>query len=195
MSFSDAPTLTHPLVRLEQLRPEHEAELSAAVAVGDLWRLWYTSIPSPEQMAAEIQRRLELQAQGSMAPFAVIDPVTGTAVGMTTYMNIDAPNRHVEIGSTWIGRSVQHTGLNKAAKLLLLSRAFEELDAVAVEFRTHWHNQQSRRAIAELGAKQDGVLRNHQIDRFGNLRDTVAFSITASEWPTVKHGLVARLDT
>lgn len=193
MSFADVPTLNHRLVRLEQLGLQHEADLSAAVAVGDLWQTWYTAIPSPEQMAGEIQRRLELQRLGQMAPFVVIDATSGRAVGMTTYMNIDEPNRRVEIGSTWIGRDVQRNGLNKAAKLLLLGYAFEQLDCIAVEFRTHWLNLQSRTAIAELGAKQDGVLRNHQIDRFGNLRDTVAFSIIASEWPTVKHGLIARV--
>lgn len=128
-----------------------------------------------------------------MAPFAVINPVSGRAVGMTTYMNIDEPNRRVEIGSTWISKDVQRTGLNQAMKLLLLEHAFETLDCVAVEFRTHFHNLQSRAAIAGLGAKQDGILRNHQIDRFGNLRDTVSFSIIASEWPTVRHNLVARV--
>lgn len=193
MSFADAPTLTHERVRLEQLSLAHEAELAEAVALDQLWTTWYTNIPSPEGMRAEIERRLALQAEGKMAPFAVIHPATGRAVGMTTYMNIDEPNRHVEIGSTWIGREVQRTGLNKAAKLLLLTRAFEELDCIAVEFRTHWHNQQSRRAIAELGAKQDGVLRNHQIGANGTLRDTVVFSITASEWPTVKLGLSSRI--
>ena len=114
-------------------------------------------------MAAEIDRRLKLQAEGRMAPWAVVSRSSGRAVGMTTYMNIDAPNRRVEIGSTWIGRDAQGTGVNPAAKLLLLARAFEELNCIAVEFRTHWHNGQSRAAIAKLGAKQDGVLRNHQV--------------------------------
>lgn len=190
MAFSDTPTLNHRLVRLEQLTLEHEAEL--AEAVGNLWAIWYTAIPSPESMNAEISRRLDLQRQGKMAPFAVINPANGRAVGMTTYMNIDEPNRRVEIGSTWISKDVQRTGLNQAMKLLLLQHAFETLDCVAVEFRTHFHNLQSREAISGLGAKQDGVLRNHQIDRFGNLRDTVSFSIIASEWQTVRHGLVSR---
>ena len=191
MSFSDAPSLSHSLVRLEQLALRHSAEL--AEAVGDLWEIWYTAIPSPEGMTTEIERRLNLQSQGKMAPFAVINPATGKAVGMTTYMNIDEPNKRVEIGSTWISSAVQRTGLNQAMKLLLLEHAFETLECVAVEFRTHFHNQQSRTAIAGLGAKQDGILRNHQIDRFGNLRDTVFFSVIASEWPTVKHGLISRV--
>lgn len=189
--MSNAPKLGHRLVTLEQLTPAHALELSTAV--GDLWKTWYTAIPSPDQMESEIERRLDLQRQGKMAPFAVINPESGTAVGMTTYMRIDEPNRRVEIGSTWISSAVQRTGLNQAMKLLLLEHAFETLECVAVEFRTHFHNQQSRTAIAGLGAKQEGILRNHQIDRFGNLRDTVCFSVIASEWPTVKHGLISRV--
>jgi len=118
---------------------------------------------------------------------------TGTAVGMTTFMNLDPANRRLEIGSTWLAKSAQRTGINTEAKLLMLGYAFDELDCVAVEFRTHWHNLQSRRAIAELGAKQDGVLRNHQLWRDGTLRDTVVFSIIASEWPTVRLSLQERL--
>lgn len=191
MSFSVAPTLSHRLVTLEQLEVRHAIEL--AESVGDLWEIWYTAIPTPGEMIAEIERRHDLQVQGKMAPFAVIDPDSGRAVGMTTYMNIDEPNRRVEIGSTWISKEVQRSGLNQAMKLLLLDHAFETLDCIAVEFRTHIHNLQSRAAIAGIGAKQDGILRNHQIDRFGNLRDTVSFSIIASEWPTVRHGLISKV--
>lgn len=176
---------------LGQLFPFHSADL--AESVGDLCKIWYTAIPSPEQMSTEIERRLDLQTKGTMAPFVVMDPKTLKAVGMTTFMNIDEPNLRVEIGSTWISKEVQRTGLNQAMKLLLLQYAFETLECVAVEFRTHVHNLQSRAAIAGIGAKQDGILRNHQIDRFGNLRDTVSFSIIASEWPTVRHNLVSRV--
>ena len=168
MSYSIAPTLTHGLVSLEQLEIRHAVDL--AESVGDLWKIWYTSIPSPEEMVTEIERRLQLQNQGKMTPFAVINPVSGRAVGMTTYMNIDEPNRRVEIGSTWISKEVQRSGLNQAMKLLLLEHAFETLDCIAVELRTHWHNLQSRTAIAGIGAKQDGILRSHQIDKFGNIR-------------------------
>ena len=140
-------------------------------------------------MGAEIERRLASQRDGTMLPFAVIDPASSTAVGMTTYMNVDARNRRVEIGSTWYAKHVQRTALNTEAKRLLLAHAFETLDCIAVEFRTHWMNQQSRAAIARLGAKQDGVLRNHQIASDGTLRDTVVFSIVASEWPAVKSHL------
>lgn len=186
-----SPTvLTGPHVRLVPLSGEHHDALVQAVRDGELWQLWYTTIPSPEGMAAEITRRLDLQAKGSMCPFAVIDPGSGQAVGMTSYMNIDATNRRVEIGSTWYRRSVQRSPLNTEAKRLLLAHAFEQLDCIAVEFRTHFFNQQSRRAIERLGAKLDGVLRSHQINphpmAVGALRDTCVYSIVASEWPNVK---------
>lgn len=189
MSFTTDVTLTGQHVRLVPLRPEHHNDLVEATCDGELWKLWYTAIPSPEGMAAEIQRRLGLQKAGSMLPFAVLTP-QGQAVGMTTYMNIDAANRRVEIGSTWYRRSVQRTALNTEAKRLLLAHAFESLNCIAVEFRTHWFNQQSRRGIERLGAKLDGVLRSHQINQHpgaqGALRDTCVYSIVASEWPNVK---------
>ena len=161
---------------------------------GELWTLWYTTIPEPEKMGAEIDRRLALQTKGSMLPFAVIDNTTGKAVGMTTYMNVDAANRRVEIGSTWYAKRVQRSALNTQCKLLLLTHAFEKLDCIAVEFRTHFFNHQSRRGIERLGAKQDGILRNHQIAPNGTLRDTVVYSIIASEWPTVKAHLTYQLN-
>ncbi len=191
---AQAPVLENAWVRLEPLSPSHAGQLADAVSVGDLWKTWYTTIPTPEGMAADIDRRLALQATDRMAPWAVVSNTSGRAVGMTTYMNIDSPNRRVEIGSTWLSREAQGTGINPAAKLALLTRAFEDLDCIAVEFRTHWHNAQSRAAIAKLGAKQDGVLRDHQVMSDGSLRDTVVFSIIASEWPAVRRGLHARLD-
>ena len=193
MNFAQTPTLANDWVRLEALRPDHASDLAAAVSVGNLWETWYTHVPSPERMSAEIERRMGLQAEGRLAPWAIVDPATDKAVGMTTYLNIDEPNKRLEIGHTWIGRSVQGAGINPAAKLLLLTRAFEDLGCMAVEFRTHWHNRQSRAAIAKLGAKQDGVLRNHQLWPNGTIRDTVVFSIIDGEWSTVKAGLVDRL--
>ena len=186
-----APTpLAGQHVQLVPLSHAHHEELVEAVRDGELWNHWYTTIPTPEGMHAEITRRLDLQAQGSMCPFAVIDPASGRAVGMSTYMNIDAANRRVEIGSTWYRQSVQRTRLNTEAKRLLLSHAFEQLACIAVEFRTHVFNQPSRRAIERLGAKLDGVLRSHQINLHplaaGALRDTCIYSIVASEWPSVK---------
>jgi RimJ/RimL family protein N-acetyltransferase len=181
--------LAGALVRLEVLRPEHEAGLKDAVQDGRLWELWYTSIPAPDGMAQEIARRLELQAQGKMLPFTVFDAGTGAAIGMTTYMNVDALNRRVEIGSTWYRQSAQRSGANTECKLLLLSHAFEVLNCIAVEFRTHFFNQQSRRAIERLGAKQDGILRSHSVTPDGLLRDTVVYSIIAAEWPVVRRHL------
>lgn len=193
MNFAEVPVLFNQSARLEPLSAEHHDDLASAVRAGELWRTWYTRIPSPEAMAAEIDRRLALRSEGSMAPWAVIDPASGRAVGMTTYMNIDQPNRRLEVGYTWLGKQAQSTGINPAMKLLMLQRAFEELGCIAVEFRTHWHNHQSRAAIARLGAKQDGVLRNHAIFDNGTVRDTVVFSILNTEWPAVKAGLEHRL--
>jgi RimJ/RimL family protein N-acetyltransferase len=159
---------------------------------GGLWDLWYTSVPHPDKMKDEIDRRLALQASGSMLPFTVRRP-DGTIAGMTTYMNVDTPNKRVEIGSTWYCKAVQRSPLNTQCKLLLLQHAFEKLNCIAVEFRTHFFNQQSRTAIARLGAKQDGILRNHSVAPNGTLRDTVVFSIINSEWPTVKAHLTYQL--
>jgi len=188
--FATPVTLNGQHVKLVPLAPAHHDDLVQAVQDGELWNHWYTAIPRPEGMAAEIQRRLDLQAKGSMCAFTVVDPATGQAVGMTTYMNIDAANRRVEIGSTWYRGSVQRTPMNTEAKRLLLAHAFEQLNCIAVEFRTHFFNQQSRRAIERLGAKLDGVLRSHQINphplAVGALRDTCVYSIIASEWPNVK---------
>ena len=160
---------------------------------GELWKLWYTFVPKPEEMKKEIDRRLGLQKTGSMLPWTVFD-ADGKIAGMTTYMNVDAPNRRVEIGSTWYARRVQRSALNTQCKLLALAHAFEKLDCIAVEFRTHFFNQQSRRGIERLGAKQDGILRNHAIAPNGTLRDTVVFSIIAGEWPTVKAHLTYQLN-
>lgn len=193
MSWPTPVTLTGKHARLEPLSQAHHDDLVEAVRDGELWSLWYTFIPVPEKMQAEIDRRLGLQEKGSMLPFAVIDPQTNKAVGMTTYMNIDAINRRVEIGSTWYRKSVQRGPLNTDCKLMLLRHAFEELDCIAVEFRTHFFNHQSRRAIERLGAKFDGVLRNHMRQSDGALRDTAVYSIIASEWPTVRSHLTYQL--
>ena len=185
------PRITAPVtlqgrhVRLQPLSPDHAPALALAAQDGELWQLWYTAIPAPDRMAAEIERRLALQAAGSMLPWAVLD-ASGTPVGMTSYMNIDSAHQRVEIGSTWYARSVQRTALNTEAKRLLLAHAFEALDCIAVEFRTHRFNQQSRRAIERLGAQLDGMLRKHQRAANGTLRDSAVYSITADEWPTVR---------
>jgi RimJ/RimL family protein N-acetyltransferase len=189
----DPLTLTGTHATLAPLAAAHAAALGDAVRDGELWRLWYTSVPAPEQMDAEIARRLGLQAAGSMLPFTVLD-AAGVASGMTTYMNIDAVHRRVEIGSTWYAKRVQQTPLNTECKLLLLGHAFDTLDCIAVEFRTHVFNQPSRRAIERLGARLDGILRNHQRAANGTLRDTCVYSITQAEWPTVRTHLRWQLD-
>jgi RimJ/RimL family protein N-acetyltransferase len=171
---------------LVPLRPEHAAALAEASAEGELWRIWYTNVPKPEDMTGEIDKRLAKQAAGNCLPFAAIDPATGLAVGMTCYWNLDAEAKRVEIGATWYRRSVQRSPLNTECKRMLLGHAFETLDCIAVEFRTHFLNQQSRRAIERLGARLDGVLRNHIRDKNGDLRDTCVYSIIASEWPAVR---------
>lgn len=180
-------------VRLVPLEHAHHEGLVTAVRDGELWRLWYTLIPDPEGMAAEIDRRLGLQAAGAMLPFTVIAEPEGRIVGMTTYMHIDSVHKRLEIGSTWYARSVQRSALNTEAKLLLLGHAFEALGAIAVEFRTHFFNTASRRAIERLGARLDGILRNHQVAPNGTLRDTCVYSILPAEWPAVRANLMARL--
>jgi RimJ/RimL family protein N-acetyltransferase len=193
MPWPEPVTLVGPHARLEPLSHAHLDGLTEAVKDGELWKLWYTSIPKPEDMRKEIDRRLGLQKAGSMLPFTVFD-ASGEIVGMSTYMNVDAANRRVEIGSTWYAKSVQRSALNTQCKLSLLTHAFEQLDCIAVEFRTHFFNHQSRRGIERLGARQDGILRNHQIASNGTLRDTVVYSIIASEWPTVKAHLSFQLN-
>jgi len=185
MAWLEPVSLRGEHARLDPLSHEHHDALVEAVKDGELWRLWYTFVPKPADMTKEIDRRLGLQAAGSMLPFTVID-AEGRISGMTTYMNVDAPNRRVEIGSTWYAKRVQRSALNTQCKLLLMEHAFETLGCIAVEFRTHFFNTQSRRGIERLGAKQDGILRSHQIAPNGTLRDTVVYSIIAAEWPTVK---------
>ncbi|MSR98583.1 GNAT family N-acetyltransferase [Arthrobacter sp. BL-252-APC-1A] len=191
--FSTPVPIEGKTVRLEPLSADHVPGLIEAVRDGDLWNLWYTRIPTPEGMAAEVQSRLQQQAAGTMAPWAIRRLDTGALCGMTTYMNIKAEHRRVEIGSTWLAASAQRTGINAEMKYLLLTRAFEELDCIAVEFRTHWHNHASRAAIARLGAKQDGVLRSNEIWVDGSRRDVVVFSILDSEWSSVRLGLKHRI--
>lgn len=192
MSWLEPVILRAGEVSLVPLATTHHDELVEAAGDGELWKLWYTSVPSPAGMQQEIARRLGLQARGEMLPFAVL--AGGKAVGMTTYMNVDQVHRRVEIGSTWYRAGVQRTGLNTRCKLMLLGHAFEALDCVAVELRTHVMNTQSRRAIERLGAKLDGILRNHMRLANGTLRDTCVYSILPTEWPAVKANLTWQLE-
>jgi RimJ/RimL family protein N-acetyltransferase len=182
-------TLLGDYVRIDPLSVNHLNDLQDVVRDGELNLLWYTFIPNADDMLEEINKRLRLREMGSMQPFAIIDIATGLAIGMTTFMNIDATNRRVEIGSTWLSKSTQRTFINTECKLLLMAHAFEKLNCIAVEFRTHFINTQSRKAIERLGAKFDGILRNHSIMPNGTLRDTAVYSIIKSEWPTVKSHL------
>ncbi|SPB15959.1 GCN5 family N-acetyltransferase [Caballeronia novacaledonica] len=186
-------TLEGEHVRLVPLTREHEAALTAAASDGELWKLWYTFVPSPDKTRGYIDTALDMRDRLGAHPFAVIDAKTGDIVGSTRYFNVDEANRRLEIGHTWYAQRVQKTALNTEAKLLLLTHAFDKLDAIAVEFRTHFMNHASRTAIARLGAKQDGILRNHQVGRDGVMRDTVVFSVIQSEWPAVRANLTWRL--
>jgi len=193
MAFIEPVTLTGRHVQLEPLAAAHHDALIAAASDGELWKLWYTSVPSPQTMRSWLETALAMRAQDDLA-FAIRDLRDGSIVGSTRYFRVDAANRRLELGHTWYARRAQRTAINTEAKLLLLGHAFEALRCIAVELRTHWMNRQSREAIARLGAKQDGVLRNQQRMADGTLRDTVVFSIIDSEWPTVKRHLQYKLE-
>lgn len=180
-------------VRLEPLKHEHHDALNAAAVEGALWKLWYTTIPTPDKMEQYITIALSEQAAGKSLPFVVIKQSDHTIVGCTRYLNIETVVHRLEIGATWYAQRVQRSAVNTECKLLLLTHAFEQLDCIAVEFRTHRFNEQSRNAILRLGAIQDGILRNHRIMPDGTLRDTVVYSILNTEWPTVKSHLKYKL--
>ncbi|MEL6977007.1 MAG: GNAT family protein, partial [Bacteroidota bacterium] len=167
----------------------HATDMIKAASDGQLWDIWYTSVPSEQNITNYISHALTEQASGKALPFVVVEKATGKIVGSTRYCSVDAPNRRVEIGYTWYAKSTQRTGVNTECKFLLLRHAFETLDAIAVEFKTNFFNFPSRNAILRLGARQDGIIRNHRIDKMGNIRDTVLFSILNSEWPVVKTSL------
>ncbi|QMU95896.1 GNAT family N-acetyltransferase [Microbacterium esteraromaticum] len=191
MRFLDEITLADEFVRLEPLGHEHADDLSRAARTLDY--AWYTSVPDADAVPAEIDRRLALRDAGVMNPFAVRRLQSGEVVGMTTFCSIDQPNRRVEIGYTWIGTTAQRSEVNPAMKRLMLAHAFDACDAIAVSLMTHFHNRQSRAAIERLGAKLDGILRNHRFMPDGSLRDTAVYSILPHEWPAVRSGLDARL--
>jgi RimJ/RimL family protein N-acetyltransferase len=191
-TWATPPTLRGQHVTLEPLRPGHAECLRAASANGELWRRWYTNVPAPDTVDAFIASALAMQNDGDALAFAVRD-AAGDVVGATRYYDLDATVPRLSIGYTWYAQRAQRTGLNTEAKLLLLGHAFEALGCIAVAFETSWFNQASRTAIARLGAKQDGVLRGHKRHVDGSVRDTVVFSIIASEWQAVKRNLLAKL--
>jgi RimJ/RimL family protein N-acetyltransferase len=192
--FVEPITLAGEHASLEPLGREHENGLQRAAADGELWRLWYTTVAPPEKMAEYIATALDMRERLGAMAFVVREKPSGDIVGCTRYFNVDAINRRLEIGHTWYSRRVQRGPINTECKLLLLTHAFEKLQCIAVEFRTHWFNHASRTAIARLGAKQDGVLRNHQLSADGSKRDTVVFSIIDGEWPAVKQHLRYQLE-
>ena len=194
MTWPTPATLRGKLVTLEPLCQDHHDGLVESARDGELWNLWYTFVPTPLTMRADIDRRLAMQTAGSMVPFVIIANATRRVVGATGYMNIDAENKRLEIGHTWYAASAQRSGINTETKRLLLAHAFEELDCIAVEFRTHFFNRASRAAIERLGAKLDGILRNHRRGTDGSLRDTCVYSIIAGEWPTVRTHLDFQLN-
>lgn len=181
-------------VELLPLSLSHIDGLTDAVKDGELWKLWYTSAPEPQNVKDYVEKALIDFENDKSLPFVIINIDTDQIVGTTRFMNADSINKRVEIGTTWYSKSFQRTGINTQCKFMLLEYAFETLNCIAVEFRTHWHNIQSRNAIARLGAKQDGILRNHIFDKTGNLRDTVVFSILNSEWNTVKQSLKFKIN-
>lgn len=179
-------------VRLEPLMMLHVSALQEAVKDGEYWRLWYASVPKPDDISDYVAKAIEQAKQGEVA-YAVIDKRINTVVGTTRYYNVDGPNKRAAIGYTWYANSVRRSPINTESKLLLLSNLFESCDAVAVEFNTHFFNQTSRAAIERLGAKLDGILRAHKIMKDGSLRDTAVYSIIASEWPAVRNNLEYKL--
>jgi len=186
-------TLAGHGVRLEPLAREHRDALGAAAADGELWQLWYTSVPRPEETERYIAQALAGQDAGQMLPFVVRDVESGTLVGATRYHDIVKEAERVEIGYTWYAKRWQMTHVNTVCKLLLFGHAFEALGCKVVGLRTDNFNFTSQRAIAALGAKQDGVIRHHAPRRDGTVRDTVMYSVLASEWPDVKRHLELRL--
>lgn len=194
-AFLSPVALSGRLVTLSPLRRDDVDALAAASADGDLSSLQYTSVPAPEAMDAWVVECLLRQESGTFLPFVARRTDSGGVIGMTTYCNAVPQQRRLEVGHTWNAASAQRSGTNAESKLLLLTHAFETLECIAVELRTHWMNQQSRAAIERLGAKQDGVLRNHQRMPDGSLRDTVVYSILPHEWPAVRAELQRRLRT
>jgi RimJ/RimL family protein N-acetyltransferase len=192
--FIEPITLTGTHASIEPLGREHEEALQLAAADGELWRLWYTSVAPPEKMGEYIATALDMRERLDAMPFVIREKSSGEIVGCTRYFNVDAANRRLEIGHTWYSKRVQRGPINTECKLMLLSHAFEKLQCIAVEFRTHWFNHASRAAIERLGAKQDGVLRSHQVSADGSKRDTVVFSIIDGEWPAVRRHLRYQLE-
>ena len=187
-------TLTGTHISVLPMDIQYLDELKEAVKDGELWKLWYTFVPKPEGMKEWILNALKENSEGISVPFVIQRKSDNRIIGSTRFMNIEKDIRRFEIGTTWYAKSAQRSPVNTECKLLLLQHAFEDLKCLAVEFRTHRMNEQSRKAILRLGARQDGILRNHRITSNGTIRDTVVYSIIDSEWPSVKSNLLFMLD-
>lgn len=191
----DHLSLDGQTITLLPMELSHQAALLAAASDGDLWRLWYTSVPSAERISEYIQTALADQKAGTAYPFVVLHKNSQQIIGSTRFYNLQPEHRRVEIGFTWYAQSFQQTRVNTECKYLLLQYAFETLNCIAVQFLTDWHNLRSRQALARLGAKQDGVLRHHRLNADGSYRDSVVFSITDREWPGVQKSLAYKLSS
>lgn len=192
MSWLTSQTLVGDLVTLEPLSMEHCSALQEAIKDGEGWKVWYTNLPSPDSMSTYINSALRMVEKGALA-FAIRHNASGKIIGSTRIYDVKPEHRRAMIGYTWYEMSWRRTGVNTESKYLLLKLLFEQYQAIAVEFHTHIFNHSSRDAILRLGAKQDGILRNHQIMRDGTYRDTLVFSIIESEWPAVKRNLHHKL--
>lgn len=192
MAWLTTQMLEGEFVCLEPMAQSHVADLQQAVADGENWKLWYAMVPTVEEMPAYVQEALASKAQGAV-PYVVRCKMTGKIVGTSRYYMVDEASRRALIGYTWYAESVRRTAINTEAKFLLLSNLFEKHQAIAAEFRTHFFNHTSRKAIERLGAKMDGILRQHMILKDGSVRDTVVYSIIACEWPTVRRHLLSKL--
>ncbi|MFT4664947.1 MAG: RimJ/RimL family protein N-acetyltransferase [Patescibacteria group bacterium] len=189
MAWLNKTTLNGKKAKLIPLEKSHREGLLAAASDGKLWELWYTSVPSEDSIDQYIETALTEQLHGRALPFTILDASTNKIIGCTRYCNAVPNNRRLEIGYTWYAKSCQKTGINTECKYLLLQYAFEQLNCIAVEFKTHSHNRNSQRAISRLGAKLDGVIRNHSITKNGIIRDACMYSIIQSEWEVVKFSL------
>jgi RimJ/RimL family protein N-acetyltransferase len=190
----EAITLTGRFVTLEPLAQKHLKGLQEAAADGELWKLFFTSVPHPDHMQHWLDTALSMQRKDEALPFVVFENFSGKIVGTTRYCNIDASSRRLEIGYTWYAKRVQRSAINTESKLLLLRHAFKILNCIAVEFRTDFLNQISQRAIERLGARRDGVLRNHKIMPDGRVRDSVVYSILNTEWQGIEQHLQFKLE-
>jgi len=186
-------TLEGRHVRLEPLSREHREGLAVAIEDGELWKLFFTSVPPVERLDAFLGDAEAAWGRGDGLAFATVDKASGHVAGSTRFMRASLPDRRVEIGFTFLGKSFQRTGVNTEAKLLMLTHAFETLGLNRVEFLTDYLNQTSRNAILRLGAKQEGILRNHKVLPDGRVRDSVIFSITNHDWPGIKQHLGHKL--